>query len=41
MVLDHNQYGSWLKCPRYATDKGKLDLGPDPGRALDRLMKSR
>jgi hypothetical protein len=41
MRLGHNDYGYWLSCPNFATDRGKLDLGPDPTQALERLIRSR
>jgi hypothetical protein len=39
MILAHSPYGWWIRCPNHGCD-GKRDLGPDPRRALERILSS-
>jgi restriction system protein len=40
MVLDHSQHGWWFRCTTSGC-KGKRDLGPEPGRAVEFLTVPR
>jgi hypothetical protein len=42
MIPALSPHGYWLQCPRYRSGcRGKRDLGRDPTRALELLIRSR